>query len=271
MNTTHSQSHREPAHGQLIDSEKYRTGQIDRPEQEERRHRQEQLVAALHIFANMGFTEGVAGHITARDPGQPDTFWVNPYAIHFSRIRIADLVRINSEGQVIEGNHPVNRAAFSIHHAIHAARPDVISAVHVHTLNGRAWSTLGRPLAPLVQESCAFYKNHAVMNDYDGIIAEPLQAASVSRALGDRRAITLMHHGNITVGDSVEEAAWWFITLDRCCEIEMKARASGCTVHEMPDAWASLAARQFGNSGKARVSFGMLVEVALAKYPDLFD
>lgn len=257
--------------GKLIDSGKYRTEPITRSEAEERRHRKEQLVAALRIFADMGFTEGVAGHITARDPGEPDTFWVNPYALHFSRVRMADLVRIDSQGHVIEGDSPVNKAAFSIHHAIHEARPDVISAVHVHTKTGRAWSTLGRPIAPLVQESCAFYKNHAVMNDYDGIISEPLQAVSVAQALGEKRAVTLMHHGSITVGTSVEEAAWWFITLDRCCEIEMRARATGCQVHEMPDEWASLASRQFGNPGKARVSFGMLFDVALSKYPGMLD
>ncbi|CAM5192593.1 L-fuculose-phosphate aldolase OS=Castellaniella defragrans OX=75697 GN=HNR28_002622 PE=3 SV=1 [Castellaniella defragrans] len=258
------------AGGKLIDSNQYRTAPVQRGEEDERTHRKEQLVAALRIFADLGYTEGVAGHITARDPGDPDTFWVNPYALHFSKVQVSDLVRIDGAGQVLEGRHPVNRAAFAIHHAIHEARPDVISAVHVHTVVGRAWCTLGRALAPLVQESCAFYKNHAVMNDYDGIISKPLQAAAVAQALGQRRAVTLMHHGNITVGTSVEEAAWWFMTLDRCCDIEMRARATGCAVHEMPDEWAALASRQFGNPGKARVSFGMLYDVALDKYP-MFD
>ncbi len=255
----------------LIDSNKYRTQLQTRSEEDERAHRKARLAGALRIFADMGFTEGVAGHITARDPGEPETFWVNPYALHFSRVQVSNLIRVDGKGQVLDGSGVVNRAAFEIHHAIHAARPEVISAAHTHTIAGRAWSTMGRPVAPLVQEACAFYNNHAVLNDYAGIISEPLKAESVANALGDKRAVTLMHHGNITVGDSVEEAAWWFITLDRCCQIELKARATGCEVHEMRDDWASLAARQFGNSGKARVSFDMLYDAAVAKYPDLLD
>ncbi|MEO6984866.1 MAG: class II aldolase/adducin family protein [Paralcaligenes sp.] len=253
----------------LIDSNKYRTQPIVRADEEEREHRKARLVGALRIFADMRFTEGVAGHITARDPGEPETFWVNPYALHFSSVRVSDLIRVDGSGCVLDGSGVVNRAAFEIHHAIHVARSDVVSAVHTHTIAGRAWSTIGRPVSPLVQEACAFYKNHAVLNDYDGIVSEPLKAVAVATALGDKRAVTLMHHGNITVGGSVEEAAWWFITLDRCCQIEMTARGSGCEVHQMRDDWASLAARQFGNSGKARVSFDMLYSVALAKYPDM--
>src|SRR5699024_1028844 len=127
---------------------------------------------------------------------------------------------------------------------------------------GRAWSTTGRPLAPIVQEACAFYENMAVVNDYDGLVVEKGQSAGVASALGQKRAVTLMHHGNITVGGSVEEAAWWFITMDRCCEIQLLAESVGRPA-ELPPDKASLAARQFGSSNKARLSFDMLYQVAI--------
>ena len=53
---------------------------------EERRHRKERLAAGFRIFAKFGFCEGVAGHITARDPEFTDTFWVNPFGMHFGQI-----------------------------------------------------------------------------------------------------------------------------------------------------------------------------------------
>ncbi len=99
----------------------------------------------------------LAGHITARDPEWTDHFWVNPFGKHFSRIRVSDLLLVNAQGEIVVGDGPVNQAAFAIHAAIHEARPDVIAAAHTHSLYGKAWSTLGRTLDPLTQDSCAFY------------------------------------------------------------------------------------------------------------------
>src|ERR1700704_233132 len=82
---------------------------------QERLHRKERLAAAFRLFARYGFDEGVAGHITARDPERPDCFWVNPFGVYFGPIRVSDLVLVDDRGEVIEGNRPVNTAAFAIH------------------------------------------------------------------------------------------------------------------------------------------------------------
>ena len=100
--------------------------------EEERLHRKQRLAAAFRLFAHFGYEEGVAGHITARDPERPDHFWVNPFGEPFAHIRVSDLVLINDEGDVVEGERAVNRAAFAIHSQVHAARPDVVAA-------GRLW------------------------------------------------------------------------------------------------------------------------------------
>ena len=102
----------------------------------ERQHRKERLAGALRIFGKLGFSEGVAGHITARDPELLDHFWVNPFGMNFRHIRVSDLILVNHDGQVVEGKRPVNRAAFVIHSAVHAARPDVVAAAHAHSVYG---------------------------------------------------------------------------------------------------------------------------------------
>ena len=94
--------------------------------EEERRHRKQRLAAAFRVFGRLGFAEGTAGHITARDPELSDHFWVNPLGMSFRQIRVKDLLLVNHEGEVVEGSWPLNLAAFVIHSQIHAARPDVV-------------------------------------------------------------------------------------------------------------------------------------------------
>src|SRR5436305_904034 len=106
--------------------------------EEERRHRKERLAASFRLFSKFGFDEGVTGHITARDPERPDHFWVNPFGVHFSQIRVSDLMLVNAKGEVVEGKHPLNGAAFAIHSSVHHARPDVIAAADSHSVAGQA-------------------------------------------------------------------------------------------------------------------------------------
>src|SRR4029453_3769461 len=105
--------------------------------EEERLHRKQNLAAAFRLFARFGFDEGVAGHITVRDPEHTECFWVNPFGMYFGQIRVSDLVLVNKKGEVIEGNRPVNTAAFAIHSRVHAARPEVVAAAHAHSVYGK--------------------------------------------------------------------------------------------------------------------------------------
>ena len=140
--------------------------------EEERTHRKQQLAAAFRVWARLGYDEGPAGHITVRDPERLDHFWVNPFGLHFGLMRVSDLILVNHEGEVVEGDWPVNRAAFAIHSAIHRARPDVIAAAHCHSVHGKAFSSLGKLLDPLTQDACAFYEDHAVFDDYTGVVLD---------------------------------------------------------------------------------------------------
>src|SRR5262245_39939258 len=107
---------------------------------DERTLRKQRLAAAFRLFAKFNFDEGVAGHITARDPEHPDRFWVNPLGIYFGHMTASDLILVDHKGNVLEGSRPVNRAAFAIHSQIHMARPDVIAAAHAHSPAGKTWS-----------------------------------------------------------------------------------------------------------------------------------
>ncbi|MGL4576047.1 MAG: class II aldolase/adducin family protein [Burkholderiaceae bacterium] len=194
--------------------------------QDERLHRKQRLAAAFRLFSKFGFDEGVAGHITVRDPVERDTFWVNPFGIHFSQIRVSNLIRVDHTGETIEGDFPVNTAAYSIHSRVHMARPDVEAAAHSHSLYGKAFSSLGKTLDPITQDACAFYTDHAIYTDFGGVAVELDEGARIAAALGNKKAAILQNHGLITVGQTVDAAAWWFITMERSCQAELLALAA---------------------------------------------
>ncbi len=215
---------------------------------DERQHRKQRLAGALRIIGGMGFAEGVAGHITARDPELTDHFWVNPFGMSFNRVTVSDLILVDPEGVVVHGKRPVNAAAFAIHHAIHEARPDVIAAVHTHTIYGKAWAALGRPLDMISQDACMFYDDVALHSDAGGaVVTGGEDASGLAASLGTKKALIHKNHGLITVADSVDAAVWWFIALERCCQVQAIAEAAG-DVAIIPDEYARRSWEQTGHS-----------------------
>ncbi len=238
--------------------------------EDERRHHQQRLAAAFRLFARYGFDEGVAGHITVRDPEFPDCFWVNPFGMYFGQIRVSDLLLVDHKGEVVKGNRPVNTAAFAIHSRIHQARPDVNAAAHAHSLYGKAWSTLGRLLDPLTQDACAFYEDHALFDDYTGVVLETGEGDRIAATLGENKAIILRNHGLITVGHSVDETAWWFVAMDRCCHAQLMAQAAGKPVLIKPET-ARFTHSQIGSRLIGWFSFQSLYDMIVSQEPDLLE
>ena len=237
---------------------------------DERHHRKQRLAIALRVFGRLGFGEGVAGHITARDPELTDHFWVNPFGLSFRRMRVRDLILVDHEGTVVHGNKPVNAAAFAIHSQIHAARPDVIAAAHAHSVHGKAFSTLDRLLAPLTQDAAVFFEDHARLDDYGGVVVDPAYGKRIADTLGPHKALIHRNHGLITVGTSVDEAAWWFVTMERSCQAQLLAEAAG-TPHPMPDDAARLTREQIGHSLAGWFQFQPLWQDVVAEEPEVLD
>ncbi len=242
---------------------------FDSPE-DERLHRKQRLAASFRLFSKFGFDEGVAGHITARDPERPDHFWVNPFGVHFGHIRVSDLLLVNDRGDVVEGDLPVNGAAFAIHSQVHAARPDVVAAAHAHSVHGKAWSSLGRPLDPITQDVCAFYEDHAVFDDYTGVVLDVEEGKRIAHALAGNKAAILRNHGLLTVGHTVDEAVWWFVTMERSCQAQLLASAAGEPVLIDPE-MARLTRSQVGSHVAGWFSFQPLFERIVREQPDLLD
>ncbi|KAH7327534.1 class II aldolase/adducin N-terminal [Rhexocercosporidium sp. MPI-PUGE-AT-0058] len=237
--------------------------------EEERQYRKQHLAAAFRIFAERGFDEGIAGHISVRDPILTDHFWLNPLSQHFSQICVSDLILVNENGDVVIGDEPINAAAFAIHSEIHKARPDVHAACHAHSVYGKAWSAFGKELDMITQDSLRFYKSHAVYDHFGGIVLDREEGIRIAKALGNGKAAILQNHGLLTVGQSVDEAAFWFISLDKTCHAQLLVdAASAGNGHKkiiIDDEEAAYSYEQVGGPEKGWLAFQGYYDEQLAK------
>ncbi|BCW89212.1 Decarboxylase NovR [Alphaproteobacteria bacterium SO-S41] len=240
----------------------------------ERLYRKQRLAASYRLFGRYGFDMGGAGHITARDPELTDHFWVNPLGVHFSRIKVSDLMLVSHHGEIVvppvKTKARLNRAAFAIHSELHKARPDVVAAAHAHSLYGKAWSALGRLLDPLTQDSAAFYDDHALFEEFSGVVLDTSEGEKIATTLGHRKAIILQNHGILTVGQSVEAAVWRYIALENACQTQLLAEAAGQT-RPMPAEVARHTAGQVGTEVGGFYAFQPYWDVVTEEEPDLFD
>ncbi|MEU5882415.1 class II aldolase/adducin family protein [Spirillospora sp. NPDC047279] len=195
---------------------------------EERLHRKQRLAAAYRVFAHYGFDEGAAGYITARDPERTDCFWVNPFPMSFRQVRVRDLQLVDSAGEVLVGDWPVSRSALMIHSQVHAARPEVVCVAHAHSMYGKTFASLHRPLQPITQDACIFFEDHGVGTDDAGRVANNAEVGKrITEAIGGNKAAIVGNHGIFTVGESVDEAAFWFVSMEHSCQAELMATAAG--------------------------------------------
>lgn len=240
----------------------------------ERLSRKQRLAAAYRIFGRFRFDMGGAGHITVRDPILTDHFWVNPFGVHFTRIRVSDLMLVNHHGEIVQPPARVkpwlNRAAFAIHSRLHMARPGLNAAAHSHSLYGKAFSALGRRLEPISQDSAAFFEDHVLFDDFSGVVLDTSEGDRIAAALGDCNAAILKNHGLLTVGESVEAAVWRYLALENACQTELLSHGAGTPV-AMDAETARLTRRQLGGECGAYCCFQPYWDWITSEEPDLLD
>ena len=233
----------------------------------ERTHALQRLAATCRIFGRRGYSEGLLGHVTLRDPEHPELFWVNPVGVAMNRVKVSDLVQVNHQGEIVHGSGMVNPVGLLLHTALHQARPEVAAVCHTHALHASTWSTLGRLLDPITQDACIFFENQAMI-DEPRIVQDPADAARFAAAFGDKRVAIHRGHGIFTTGQSIDEAAWWFVLMNRCCQSQLLAEAAG-TPAPWPPGDARWLACVLGTAAFGWLSFQPLWDEIIASDPDL--
>ncbi len=240
---------------------------------EERRHRQERLVAACRAFAVHSLDYGFAGHLTVRDPEHPQLYWTNPMAVHFSRVKLSNLILADHQGKVVQGDHAINRAGFVLHAAVHEHHPDIVAMCHAHTVYGGAYAALGRPLPPVTQDAAVFFEDHVVIGDEGGKVAVEVEAGNkVALAFKGVKAAIHQNHGLLTASrHSIDAAAFWFIGLERCCQQQLMLDACGHAPKLVPPDKARYSREHVGSDYIGWLHFQPVFQHLVATQPDMFD
>ncbi|MBB4855741.1 ribulose-5-phosphate 4-epimerase/fuculose-1-phosphate aldolase [Mycobacteroides chelonae] len=245
---------------------------------EERLHRKQRLAAGFRVLGKLGLTTGMTGHITVRDPGDAHSFWVNPLGVPFSQMRVSDLVLVNQGGDIVQGEGPVNAAAFAIHSRIHLANPHLNAACHSHAPWGRAWSATQRLIEPTSQDACAFFRSQAMVTGFEGVVLDLEIGDAIGAAFqtetGSASGVTVAvheNHGHIAAGETVDETVFWFVLYEQMCQSQMRLEATGRPYLVIDDEIAMHTNRQTGTRYAGWLGFQVLYAQIVGEQPDLLN
>ena len=224
------------------------------PISEDERKTRIELAACYRLAQREGWDELIYNHISARVPGPEHHFLINPFGLAFEEVTASNLVKIDLDGKVIgDSPYPVNAAGFTIHSAVHAARPEVGCVIHLHTEAGMALSMLEGGLLPLTQTAMFFHGNIA-FHDYEGIALNREERERLVRDLGDKAVMILRNHGTLVAGRSIGEAFVTMFLLEKAARAQLRAMASGGKLVEASPAAVGMTA-QFGKSGSGAAQY----------------
>jgi ribulose-5-phosphate 4-epimerase/fuculose-1-phosphate aldolase len=213
------------------------TSMKDRCSAEEWRTRVD-LAACYRLVALYGMSDMMANHISARVPGEDNAFLINAYGMLYEEITASSLVKIDIDGNILarpdfgDLDYGINKAGYVIHGAIHRARHDAMCVIHTHTWSGMAVSALDCGLLPITQTAMRFLR--IGYHDYQGVVLDRKEEASLLADLGDGEALVLRNHGLLTVGRTIGEAFNWMHRLELACRAQLAAMATGGKLVTVP-------------------------------------
>ncbi len=225
------------------------------------------LAAAYRLTDLYGWSDLLGTHISARVPGPEDHFLINPYGLLFEEITASSLVKIDLDGTVLSATeYPVNPAGFTIHSAVHMARPELTCVMHTHTYAGTAVATQRDGLLPITQHALAVLDTVAY-HDYEGIATDLSERERIVADLGEKRILVLRNHGLLTVGRTMGEAFVWMYRAERACRMQVHFQMTGAQATPIPQAVqdATLARNRVANSERGHRPIGRMEWPALLR------
>ncbi|MGJ8605914.1 MAG: class II aldolase/adducin family protein [Marivita sp.] len=237
------------------------------------------LAAAYRLVAHFGLDDSIFTHISARAPKEEAEhgFLINPFGLRFDEVTASNLVTVDLDGTVIRDEYGagINDAGFTIHSAVHAARPEVGCVLHTHTVAGVAIASMKDGILPLNQWSLQFY-NRVAFHDYEGIALDLAERDRLVADLGNAKAMILRNHGLLTCGGTVGEAFALMYNLERTCKAQLALLSSGADLNPVTDTLAEFTASQYdmltkdrGNPDIKDPEWEAYLRLALTYYPDL--
>ncbi len=196
------------------------------------------LAACYRLVEFYGMADMMANHISVRVPDEENAFLINPYGMMYEEITASSLIKVDHDGRILSKpdfgslDYGINKAGYVIHSAIHHARPEVACVIHTHSWASMAVSALDCGLLPLTQTSMRFLK--VKYHEYQGVVLDTAEQASLLEDLGSGEALILRNHGALTVGNTVGEAFNWMHRIELSCRAQLAAMACGTKLRQVP-------------------------------------
>lgn len=237
------------------------------------------LAAAYRLIAHFGLDDSIFTHISARAPAAEADhgFLINPYGLRFDEVTASNLVTVDLDGTILRDEYGagINAAGFTIHSAVHAARPEIDCVMHTHTVAGVAVASMAEGILPLNQWSMQFF-NRVAFHDYEGIALNLDERERLVADLGTRKSMILRNHGLLTCGGTVGEAFTLMYNLERTCKAQVAILSSGAPLNHVSPDLAEFTAQQYDNATVNRGNpdvpdpeWQAYLRLALKLYPDL--
>lgn len=196
------------------------------------------LAACYRLVELYGMADMMANHISVCVPDEENAFLINPYGMMYEEITASCLIKVDHDGKILSKpdfgalNYGINKAGYVIHSAVHHARPEVACVIHTHSWASMAVSSLECGLLPITQTAMRFLK--IGYHDYQGVVLDTAEQASLIEDLGKGEALILRNHGALTVGNSVGEAFNWMHRLELACRSQVAAMSCNTPLQQVP-------------------------------------
>ena len=185
------------------------------------------LAACYRIFDHLGWSESIYNHISLRVPDEEGAFLINPYGLLYSEVCASNLVKIDIDGNTLDGSpYPVNKAGFVQHSYFHRHLDWAHAICHVHTTETMAVCSLEGGLQPINFYACNFMGQLAY-HDFEGVTVREEEGARLLANLGSKRILMLRNHGPVVMGRSLGEMFLMIWGLQRACEVQLATLAMG--------------------------------------------
>ena len=184
------------------------------------------LAACYHLADHFQMSDIIWNHITAKTNSNKETFLINPFGLRYDEITASNLLEIDLDGKIINGDGTINETGYVIHGAIHKNRKDIHCVMHTHSRAGLAVSCFKEGLKPMIQDSAIFY-NRVSYHEWEGMSIDIKECDRLSKSLGDNKVMILRNHGLLTCGENIAEAFMLMYYLDRACKTQIDAGSTG--------------------------------------------
>jgi len=232
------------------------------------------LAACFRMAARLGLHEGICNHFSCVVPGRDDLFLVNPYGWAFAEITASRLLICDFDGHVVAGEGVPEATAFFIHARVHRNLPRARACFHTHMPNATALAMLeGPPLVWAGQSELKFYGRTVVDEDYNGLALDATEGDRIAASLGEADVVFMKNHGVMVVGPTIAEAWDDLYYLERACEAQRLAMATGRPLKPVPPAMAAKTYAQMreGDRDSARLHLESVKRILAREAPDFME